>query len=393
MKVGFITPRCGLEVNGGAELHCRRIAQIMSSHWETEVLTTCALDYITWENSYPEGTEEIEGTRIRRFPIKNPRNVKAFNKYSEYVLDRMNDLTLSEQENWITLQGPDCPSLISYLARKREDYDLFIFFPYLYATTYYGLQQVADKSLLAPLAHDELPIYLDIWDRFFKLPCGFIFNTPEERKFLRWRFQRIQLDGPVVGVGVDPPKTINPIRFKSKYGIEEPYILYVGRIDESKGCAELFNFFIRLRKKDQGILKLVLLGKAVMDIPSHPDILHLGFVSEQDKWDCIAAAQYLVNPSPHESLSIVLLEAWWTGTPVLVSAQSDVMTGQCLRSNGGLFYQDYEQFEIFANYLYNNREIAAILGQQGKYFVKRHYSWESIRDKYLEVGKKFKQMV
>jgi glycosyltransferase involved in cell wall biosynthesis len=342
---------------------------------------------MTWENSYPEGAEEIEGTRILRFSVQHPRDVASFNKYSEYVASRIGNLTLDEQEKWMRLQGPDCPHLLSYLEHNRETYDLFIFYPYLYATTYYGLQKVSGKSLLAPLAHDEWPIYLDIWDHFFNLPKGFIFNTPEERDFLRFRFRNSRLDGPVIGVGVDPPESISPQRFEQKYGIDQPFMLYVGRIDESKGCGELFEYFIHLRKEDYKPRKLVLLGKAVMDIPNHPDIIHLGFLPEQDKWDCMAAAQFLVNPSPHESLSIVLLEAWWTGTPVLVTAKSKVMVGQCLRSNGGLFYDGYQEFALLVDYYNNNEDVRITLGRQGANFVYPQYSWVNIRKEYLNAAK------
>ena len=82
-----------------------------------------------------------------------------------------------------------------------------------------------------------------------------------------------------------------------------------------------------------------------MGIPPHPDILALGFVSDQDKYDAIAAAQVVILPSPYESLSMVALEAWQQGKPVLANGVCAVLRGQCKRSNGGLWYDNYAEFQ------------------------------------------------
>ncbi|MDQ3313952.1 MAG: hypothetical protein M3505_04880 [Verrucomicrobiota bacterium] len=102
-----------------------------------------------------------------------------------------------------------------------------------------------DKAYLAPLAHDEWPIYFSMWDEFFSLPDELIFNTTFERDFLGRRFPKLQLSGPVIGVGIDPPATSDPEAFRSRYGLKDPFLLYVGRIDESKGCHWLLDHFIR----------------------------------------------------------------------------------------------------------------------------------------------------
>jgi glycosyltransferase involved in cell wall biosynthesis len=388
MRVAFIVQRCGKEVNGGAEYHCLRIAQLMSSHWQTEVLSTCALDYMTWEDHYPEGLEEADGTVIRRFPVDAPRDVASFNRYSGSIHRKIKKASLKEQEEWMRRQGPCSTALLDYIKENKDKYDVFFFFTYLYAQSYFGLPLAQEKAVLAPLAHDEWPIYMSMWDDFFSKPRFFIFNTVEERSFLQKRFPKIPFQGPVVGVGVDPPKEANAPRFREKYGIHEPFMLYVGRVDESKGCRELFNAFKRRQKKDGGY-KLVLMGKEVMKIPKRDDIIHLGFVSDQDKWDGLAAAELLINPSPHESLSIVLLEAWWAGTPVMVTAKSEVMLGQCRRADGGLWYENEEMFARVLRWFETHPEEANILGEQGKAYVSENYSWDKVRRQYLDAVEEY----
>ena len=383
MRVAFVVQRCGAEVNGGAEAHCLQIAQRMSKHWETEVLTTCALDYMTWEDSYPPGREEVGGTTIRRFPVDYPRDVEQFNRLSGELHARQADATIDEQEEWMRAQGPVSSALFDYLEEHEDEYDAFIFFGYLYATTYFGLPRVREKAFLAPLAHDEWTIRFSMWDRFFALPQQLIFNTSFEREFLHKRFPRLPLIGPVVGVGIDPPERIAPERFRARYGLHAPFLLYVGRIDESKGCKSMIDCFLRARNAGRIPHKLVLIGTEVMPIPFHDEVMHLGFVDDQEKWDAMAACDWLVMPSPHESLSMVLLETWTAGRPAIVTAQADVLTGQCRRSNAGLWYDSAEQFEAIIRTVTEETKVA--LGRQGHRFASQHYSWARVESDYLQL--------
>ena len=380
-RIAFVVQRCGREVNGGAEQLCLKIAQRMIACWDVEILTTRALDYVTWADHYPAALETVDGVLIRRFPVAAIRDMTHFNQLSERLHPRRATALLAEQEAWMRAQGPWTPELFAYLEQQREACDAFIFFGYLYATTYFGLPLVRDKALLAPLAHDEWPIYLPMWDRLFSLPRGFIFNTPEERNFVRRRFPDLAPDGPVAGVAVDPPARYDGGRFRQRYSVDQPFLLYVGRIEPSKGCDELFKYFIQLRHREHQPRQLVLLGRAVMDIPRHPDIIPLGFVDEQTKWDALAACDLLVMPSPYESLSIVLLEAWTVGKPVLVNGHCEVLVGQCRRANGGLWYRNFSEFTLGLAALLQS-SISSMLGRQGGRFVKEHYSWPVIEQAY-----------
>ena len=382
-KIAFVVQRCGLEVNGGAETLCLKVAQQMSKHWDTEILSTSALDYISWKNHYSSGLVEVSGVKVRRFLVEKQRDIKKFDRLSQKIFPRLKEASIQEQEAWMREQGPLSRDLISYIEQHKQEYDAFIFFTYLYATTYFVLPLVADKSYLAACAHDEWPIHMSIWDNFFEKPCGFIFNTFEEKAFLKKRFPKLTLEGPVAGIAVEPPPTYNAKNFRDKYKIHQPFLLYIGRIDPSKGCQELFDYFINLRKQESDLKKLVLLGKTTMEIPKHPDILALGFVDEQTKWDALAACDLLVMPSPYESLSIVILEAWAAGKAVLVNGKCDVLVGQCRRSQGGVWYSNEDEFQVAIELM--NQQVKDRLGLQGKNFVEKNYVWSNIEEKFLRL--------
>jgi glycosyltransferase involved in cell wall biosynthesis len=385
-RVAFVVQRCGLEVNGGAELHCRLVAERLASHFETEVLTTCALDYMTWENHYAPGVDRIGDVIVRRFPVAAPRDVPSFNRLSESIHARMGKLTLAEEEAWMRAQGPWSPELFEHLSAVRQEYDAFIFMTYLYATAYFGLPRVRDRAVLAPLAHDEWPIHLGMWNPFFELPRSFIFNTHEELAFLRRRFPKASLQGPVVGVAVEPPPRIEPEAFRAAYGIEGRFVVYVGRIDPSKGINELLEHFEAHRQsRGDRTTRLVLVGKSVMDLPSRDGVRAFGFLSERDKWNALAACEALVMPSPYESLSMALLEAWSIGKPVLVTARSEVLVAQCRRSQGGLWYSSADEFSAALDCLLHDDRIRNGLGAQGRDFVAANYRWPKIVEAYREV--------
>jgi glycosyltransferase involved in cell wall biosynthesis len=271
--------------------------------------------------------------------------------------------------------------LIEYLAANSRNYDAFIFFTYLYWPTVKGLPVVIDRAILVPLAHDEWTIHLGVFKVLFESAKHFIFNTIEERDFIKGLFPSAGIDGPIAGVAVDRPSDIDPLRFRRQYSIDEGFLLYVGRIDPAKGCDELFEFFQRSRSEGRTPKKLVLLGTPMMTIPEHPDIVKLGFVSTETKWDALAACDVLLMPSVNESLSIVLLEAWSVGKPVVVNGRCAVLVGQCRRANGGLWYSSYEQWVAVIARLGAGRT-ASVLGRQGWRFVQENYQWAVIERMY-----------
>jgi glycosyltransferase involved in cell wall biosynthesis len=375
-RVAFVVQRCGREVNGGAESLCLQIAVQMAQHWSTEILTTCALDYVTWKNHFREGDDPCGHTTIRRFQVSVERDNDSFNRLSARLQPKQRLCSLAEQTEWMAAQGPNSPTLTAFIRENRDHYDAFIFFGYLYATTFDNLPLVADKAWLVPCAHDEWPIHFTMFDRLFALPRGFIFNTIPERDFARERFFHLELEGPVAGVGVEPPLDVRPLRFREKFGITGPFLLYCGRIDISKGCGEMLEAFLEWKRQHALPHQLVLIGKAVMPVPSHPHIVSLGFVTEADKWDAMAACDWLLMPSIYESLSLVLLEAWAVARPALVNAKCAVLDDHCKRSKAGLAFHDWDE-ACAAVKISAGLEMLQ-MGKNGQRYVSDNYTWETI---------------
>jgi glycosyltransferase involved in cell wall biosynthesis len=154
-------------------------------------------------------------------------------------------------------------------------------------------------------------------------------------------------------------------------------VLYLGRVDRNKGCDTLLEYFQEFASVSQGTT-LVLAGPAKMQIPKHPRILALGYVSDDDRRTLLSKARVLIVPSPYESLSIVLLEAWNYGVPAVVNARCDVLKGQVRRANGGLHYRSAREFIDVLKYLLSHDEERAAFGRQGLAYVEREYRWPTV---------------
>ncbi len=384
MKLALVVQRYGLEINGGAELHCRWIAERLGKYAETEVLTTKAVDYLTWKNALPADEERINGIRVRRFPVARPRRPEKFGRLQHQLLA---DARHSEADElrWLDEEGPLSPALIDYIREREADYDYFIFFSYRYYHSYWGIRAVPHKSILVPTAERDPVIGLGIFRDLFRLPRAFIYNSVEERRLINAVSGNEGAFGDVVGVGSEVPAAPSAGAFRDRHGVDSPYLIYIGRVDENKGCHKLFEYFSQYKKEAPSGLKLVLAGSTVMRIPSHPDILYLGFMREDDKFDALAGAELLVMPSFFESLSMVTLEAWAIGKPVLANALCDVLKGQCLRSNGGLFYESYPEFREGLSLLLSSPRLRQTLGDNGRKYFEANYRWEVIEKKYLAV--------
>jgi len=388
VKIAVVVQRYGADISGGAELHARYIAERLARHATVEVLTTCAKDYISWRNELPAGPETINGVAVRRFPVTKPRDTQDFGRRSAFVFTHPH--SVADELKWLESEGPTSPALVSYVARVKAEFDFFVFFSYRYYHAWHGARAVQEKAVLVPTAERDAAIGLSIFGSVFRGVRALMYNSPEERAMIESATGR---DGPgvVVGVGSEIPARTQPWRFRKAFNVKRPFAIYIGRIDENKGCKELFSHFERYSVMYPSGLDLVLVGSKVLDIPKHPRIRHLGFLSDTDKFDALAAADVLIMPSQFESLSMVALEAWAIGKPVLANGRCDVLRGQCTRSNAGLYYDNFEEFAEALFALEGTGPLGALLGANGREFFRRHYTWPVVERKYLEMFDRLKR--
>ena len=438
MKIGIVIQRYGAEVLGGSEQLCRLVAERLAAQHDVDVLTTCARDYVTWKNEYQEGSDRTRGVTVRRFANARTRDLEAFNTYSDWIYN--NPHTHRDEMDWLEQQGPWCPPLIEYLRRNQQQYDVLVFFTYLYAPTVMGLEVNPGKSVLVSTAHDEPAIRLDIFKDVFSKPGAICYLTDSERRFVQDTFPDRPLLEEVVGVGVDipqqqryprmpaPPEEDTPSSadastpddsehdqpasgqpgsdeetprdlsshvlargavFRRRHRLYGPLALYGGRIDPGKGCEELIEYFSAY-VRDGGDATLALMGAKLMALPEEPFIRFAGLLSEGERVQALEAATVVVCPSPYESLSLLALEALAAGTPVLANARSAVLVEHCLRSNGGLFYADREEFVECLKLLVADARLRETLGRNGRDYVRRNYRWDVVLGKYDRIFAKIR---
>lgn len=383
MKLGIVVQRYGADINGGAEQHARQVAEHLARQAEVRVLTTCARDYLTWRNELPAGQTSVNGVAVERFLVARERDEADFGRKSELVFSRRH--SIDDELQWLESEGPASPALIERIAGGADEFDYLLFFCVRYYQAYHGVRAAPGRAVLVPTAERDPALGLAIFGPVFRGVRGIMYNSIEERALIQSVARNHDTPYTVVGVGVDMRHDTDPDRFRSKFGIDGPFVLYIGRIDDNKGCAELFDYFRAYVGTTARAPLLLLIGTPVIDIPDHSHIRHLGFVTDQDKFDALAAAAALVMPSYYESLSMVVLEAWALGRPVLVNARCDVLLGQCLRSNGGLYYRDAVEFCGALDTLIGDPALAATLGRKGRDYCQRLYAWPVVERKYREM--------
>lgn len=379
MKIAFVVQRCGTDVFGGAEALTLQIGLELSKFLEVEILTTRAREATTWKNYYRDGVEKMDNLVIRRFSVDNERDPN-FVPLSQYLEMHNDDMEKGIQ--FINASGPVCNRLLDFIKENSKNYDLFVFVGYLYWLTFYGMPLVSEKSLLMSTAHDEPWIYFKIYEKIFELPKGYLFLTNAEKEFVHKKFDTHEKPYQIVGHGIDTGIATRDYK-TPKIKLPEKYLLYVGRISSGKGCKRLSDFFNRYIATHNTDLKLVMLGSLEQKMENHSAII-LENLPDDEKFFVIKNCQAFIMPSQFESLNIACLEAWLFKKPILVNAESMVLLEHCKRSNGGLYYSNYEEFHESLDLILSNEKLAIELGLNGEKYVKENYNWEITIRKYRE---------
>jgi glycosyltransferase involved in cell wall biosynthesis len=385
VRVAYVVQRYGDTVAGGAEQHCRAMAERLARRGhEVHVATTCAQSYTDWANVHEPGVSTIDDVTVRRFPVAQTRDKEQFDALTEELLARFPLRPMEVQRAWLREQGPYTPELARWLRDEQQEFDCVVCFTFLYWTTWSALRTCAGRTpvVLHPTVHDEPALHFSIYDQLFRAPDVFAYSTPEEVDLIARRFH-LAPRGEVIGIGVDPGHGDEAV-FRHAYPEvgDAPYILYVGRVDEGKGAGELYRDFVAYKAQSPGELKLVFLGERIAAFARHADVIETGFVDASVRDGALAGALALVQPSPFESFSMILTEAFAQGRPALVQSRSNVLVGHAVRSGAAIPYDGRAEFAAALDELATVAGRADAMGARGRAYVEAHYSWDVVMDRY-----------
>jgi glycosyltransferase involved in cell wall biosynthesis len=386
MRILIVVQRYGLEIAGGGERACRQYAEHLTARGHhVEVATSTARSYVDWANVYEAGEEQIRGVTVHRLPVAVERDDRMFGPLNARVSSPEWPRSLHLQRAWSRMQGPYLAGLSAFVADRAADLDVVVGFTYLYWPTWAALSAAHGRvpTVLHPTAHDEPALTLSFFDSMFHRVSGFSFLTVEEEELVRRRFG-VRQPGIVAGIGLEPaPASVDPEGFRAAHGLgDDPYLLYLGRVDPSKGATELVAYVRAFRARHDAPIRLVVVGDRVHELDDEQGIVSTGFVDEQTKADAIAGCLALAQPSYFESFSIVLTEAWAAGRPALVQRGCEVLAGQARRSGGAIPYDGYSEFEVALEHLLGDDALVERLGRAGQAYVRAEYDWASIIDRY-----------
>ncbi|MDE7028624.1 MAG: glycosyltransferase [Lachnospiraceae bacterium] len=374
-KILFVVQRYGMEVNGGAEYHCRVLAEHLLERYEVAVFTSCARDYMPWDNFYPVGMSKLNNVAVHRFPVEKTKD----EAYVRELSAKVNRGEKGAETEWIEEVGPFCPKLIAALKSEGTLYKAIIFFGYAFYPTVVGLQSGLKHTILIPTAHDESNIYKEMCYRTLQSASAFLYNSVEERQFLFDRFGTGNKPGRLTCVGIELPDVSNG-KLPERDIQDQDYVVYVGRVSHGKNFMQLNRYFIQYKRSHNTNLKLLVVGRVDNEekLAYHEDIVYMGYVSEEDKTLLMKNAALLIMPSKYESLSLVILESMALGRPVLVNGDCEVLKGQCIRSNAGLYYSSYAEFEKALDYMLTDSNAYTQMAENGLEFVRNNYSWQYV---------------
>jgi len=382
----FVPPRYFQGIAGGAETLMGSIARRLQARGDlVEIVTTCARDNRTWNNELPAGEDLVDGLKVTRFPV-DERNLEAWIPF-QIAIAESRGVAPVDQLTWMA-ESVNSKSLYSYLVSNADRFDHIFFGPYLFGTTFWGSMLNPKKSVLIPCLHDESYAYLDVTAAMFRQVKGCLFNAEPEMHLARSLYGEIP--GDVVGMGFEPPSH-ESVRALTPYFTDgAPYILYLGRKETGKNVQVLIDYFCAAKEQGSipGNVKLAILGGGSFSDLFRPsalsrgDIIDLPHLSEHEKQRLLRHALYVCQPSTNESFSIVIMEAWMVGTPVVVHGACPVTRHHVECSRGGLYFSSAYDLAGVTNYFMENPQARSHHGVAGAEYVMTEYSWVSVLERF-----------
>lgn len=383
-SIAIVSPRFpeGATVGGAETLLKTQARYAQEAGLDVEFLATCAQNHFTWANELPAGESVCDGIRVRRFPVDGNRDLEQFIRVQDRIC-RGKQVSADEEATWLR-HNVNSTALYDHLRHEGSRYDRIVMGPYLFGLVHAAAAIHPERTVLVPCLHDEAFAYLGAFRTMFRNARCVMFNSEPERELAITLFGETMRDMPVVGMGIpgfETPESDGAARL----GLPTPYVLYSGRREPMKGTPLLMDYLDTFRHRTGRDVSLVLTGSGPFEPPPTlaPHIRDLGFVNEADKRAAMAGAAVFCHPSVNESFGIVLLESLMAGTPALVHAGGKVLTHLCKRSNGGLWFRNYPEFEESLNLLLTREDVRRAMGAAGRRYVREEFNETRVRDRLL----------
>jgi glycosyltransferase involved in cell wall biosynthesis len=382
MRFGVVVPRYGVDVVGGIEHWLRLLCEHLVSRkgWDVDVFTTCAVSAATWADELPPGDTELEGVTVHRRRSVSGRDSSSGELN---VVIRRSPAVVPDAlaRRFVDLVGPVCPDVLDDAA--ASGCDLVAVTPYLFWPAVHGVPRLGRRVIFHSAAHDEPELHLPIMRPVFSAAGGFAYNSYSEQALVERTFPVAHLPASVIGATVVEGSG-DPSTARAALGLapDERFVLCVGRVERAKGShvlAELWRLY-RLRRPHAP--RLVLLGPVHEALPGDDDVVVAGRQPEDVKWGALQACEFAVTPSAWESFSLVVLEAWLAGAPVVVNRRCEATLEHCRRSRGGLSFFDYADFEAVADRLLSDGALRERLVANGRSYARHVFHWATIVDRY-----------
>lgn len=398
-KIAFVVVRYGKEINGGAEYHCRMLAERLVEDYNVEILTTCVKDYIKGGNDYQEGIEYDNRVLVRRFKVdpmvggtewqfikkaKAVRRLRMF-LYRIRCLKFISFLVPvwhyqhKEEINAINRCVFYSSSLHEFIKQNKAEYKAFVVFTIDYTPFYYTAMSAGERSIAIPTMHYAKVSFRGILTEAISKYAYVGFNTRAEQRLGERIFGKALGAHGIISVGIDSVEAANWESTKEKYGLPDEYLLYVGRIDAGK-LNDIVPYFREYKRKyKKSTLKLVMVGGFFGEIDTAPEVIYTGFVSDEEKTAIIQHSTVVVNPSLYESLSLILLETLRLGKPMLVNGRCAVLKEHCCLSRGAIaYYMNSAQFVNKLHKIETSLDLREYMAEKGKLYVETNYNWSLI---------------
>ena len=381
MKIDFVIPRYGPV--GGAENAVGALARRVALHpgWTVSLHTTCAQSSNSWSNAGTPG-ETLDGSlRVNRYLVDSGRG-DEWSPLERRIQLGPSSIDSPTQDQFFFHQGPVSEGLAN--AVRKSQADLVMFAPYLFWPTMALAPQLKDRAVIIPAAHDEPFLRLSRVAEMLQSSRGLIFGSAAEQRLLNRTHPVAHLPSLVLGWGIETPMESNPSIAQELGLSDRPYAICVGRIEHAKGTLALVDFWRTYKARSPGDHQLVLLGEPSVAMESDDDVLIVQGADDATKWSLLRGADFLINSSALESFSLVLFEAWAAGIPVLVNGCCETTRDHVARSNGGLWYRNYPEFEVAVNRLAADSSLRTHLAENGQCFGERFYSWDALISRFTD---------